>query len=75
MEFLDQIKAQQIPFERDCPILSSHWQNMRVVVEKLPVSVGEARDMGSIPGLGRSHGQRSLMGYSLWGHIELDTTK
>ena len=24
---------------------------------------------------GRSHGQRSLVGYSPWGHKELDTTK
>ena len=26
-------------------------------------------------GSGKSHGQRSLMGYSPWGHKELDTTK
>ena len=48
-------------------------------------------DLGSIPGLGRSpgegtvthswflpgefHGQRSLAGYSPWGHRELDTTE
>ena len=25
--------------------------------------------------LGKSHGQRSLMGYSPWGHKELDTTE
>ena len=24
---------------------------------------------------GKSHGQRSLVGYSLWGHKELDTTE
>ena len=24
---------------------------------------------------GESHGQRSLVGYSLWGHEELDTTE
>ena len=48
----------------------------------------DVRDAGSISGLGRSlgkrmapvflpgefHGQRSLLGYSLWGHKELDTT-
>ena len=48
------------------------------------------RDPGSIPGRGRSpgegnppsvilpgdfHGQRSLVGYSPWGHIELDMTE
>ena len=55
-------------------------------------STYNARDLGSIPGLGRSpggghsnslqcsglenpHGQRSLAGYSPWGHKELDTTK
>ena len=45
-------------------------------------------DLGSIPGLGRSlgqptlvflpgefHGQRSLAGYSPWGRKELDTTE
>ena len=54
-------------------------------------SVYNAGDPGSIPGLGRSpgegrqsttvllpgksHGQRSLVGYSPWGRKELDTTE
>ena len=59
---------------------------------KNPVAnAGEARDTGSVPGLGRSlggghgnphsrpsgeaHGQRSLVGYSPWSHKELDTTE
>ena len=57
------------------------------VVKNLPANTG---DVGSIPGLGRSpgegngipvfllgksHGQRSLVGYSPWSHKELDTTK
>ena len=35
------------------------------------------RKWQSIPVLlpGKSHGQRSLVGYSLWGHKELDTTE
>ena len=52
-------------------------------------SACEAGDQGSIPGLGSPlekgmaihlflpgefQGQRSLSGYSLWGHKELDTT-
>ena len=54
--------------------------------------MGDARNTGLIPGLGRSpgggngnplhysspgesHGQRSLVGYSPWGHKELDTTE
>ena len=54
--------------------------------------VGDARDVGSIPGSGRSpggghgkplqysclknpHGQRSLEGYSPWGHEESDMTE
>ena len=62
------------------------------VVENLPANAGDARDMGSSPGSGRSlgegngnptpvflpgksHGQRSLVGYSLWGHKELDMTE
>ena len=55
-------------------------------------SACHARDLGSVPGLGRSpggghgnplqysrlenpHGQRSLVGYSPWGHKESDTTE
>ena len=53
-------------------------------------SVYNAGDLGSIPALGqwrrkqqstpvllprKSHGQRSLVGYSPWGHKELDTTE
>ena len=55
-------------------------------------SACNVRDLGSIPGLGKSpegahgnplhysclenpHGQRSLVGYSLWGHKESDTTE
>ena len=53
-------------------------------------SACEAGDQGSIPGLGSPlekgmaihlflpgefHGQRSLAGYSLWGHKESDTTE
>ena len=54
-------------------------------VENLPVQAGDTGDVGSIPGLGRSpgegngipvfllgksHGQRSLVGYSPWSHKE-----
>ena len=63
-----------------------------LVVKNPPDSAGDARDLGSIPGLGRfpwrrkwqptpvflpgkSHVQRSLAGYSPWGHIELDMTE
>ena len=51
----------------------------------------DLRDVGSIPALGRSprgghaiipvvwpgdsHGQRSLVGYSSWGHTDLDMTE
>ena len=54
-------------------------------------SAGAAGNIGSIPGLGRSPGEgngnplqysclensmeRSLVGYSPWGHKELDTTE
>ena len=56
----------------------------------LPMQETQERDAGWIPGLGRSpggkngrplqkpeksHGQRSLAGYSLWGCKELDTTE
>ena len=64
---------------------------MVLVVKNPPASAGDVRDEGSIPGSGRSpgegngthssiiagesHGQRSLVGCSPWGHKESDTTK
>jgi len=58
------------------------------MVKNPPANTGDMRDMGSIPGLGRSpggghgnplqnsclknpHGEKSLAGYSPWGHKEL----
>ena len=40
-------------------------------------SPGEGKKWQSTPVLlpGKSHGQRSLVGYSLWGHKESDTTE
>ena len=44
------------------------------MVKTPPANAGDARDMGSIPGSGRSPGgghvcgQKSLAGYSPWGH-------
>ena len=63
-----------------------------IVVKNLSANAGDVRDVGSIPGLGRSHGgghgnpfqysclekfhgQRSLEGYSPWGHEESDMTE
>ena len=62
-----------------------------MVVKNLPTFAGDAGDMGSVPGWedplrgkwqhtpvslpGKSHGQRSLMGYSPWGCKQLDTTE
>ena len=64
---------------------------MAQLVKNLPVNAGDTRDAGypwveKIPGRrewlptpvllpGGFHGQRSLVGYSPWGHKELDTTK
>ena len=61
------------------------------MVKNLPASAGGERDVDLILGSGRfprggrgnphqyssgkSHGQRSLAGYSPWGHKELDTTE
>jgi len=61
------------------------------VVKNLPTNAGDIRDAGSTPGRedpleegkqltpvflpGESHEQRSLAGYSPWGHRELDTTQ
>ena len=62
-----------------------------LVVKNSPASAGNVRDAGSIPGSGssprgehgnplgflsgKSHGQRSLAGYSPWSHKESDTTE
>ena len=59
---------------------------MVLVVKNLPASARDARDIGLIPGLGRPLGegngnlpqdprQRSLAGYSPWGHKESDMTE
>ena len=56
------------------------------VVKNLPANVGDARDTVFIPWRrkwqptpvflpGKFHGYRSLVGYSPWGHKELDTTE
>ena len=58
-----------------------------LVVKNLPASVGDTRNMGSIPGLGRNprvgngnplqhsclENSMGRVGYSPWGHKELDT--
>ena len=58
-----------------------------LVIKNLPANAGDIRDVGLISELGRSpgstlvflpgesHGQRSLAGYSAWGHKELDMTE
>ena len=61
-----------------------------LVVKNLPAKAGDVRDVGWIPRLGRSsgggkptpvflpgesHGQKSLAGYSPWGHKELYITE
>ena len=63
---------------------------MALVVENPFANAGDVkRDINSIPELGKSpgeghspaflagesHGQRSLVGYSPWGHKKSDTTK
>ena len=62
---------------------------MTLVVNNPPANVGNIRDVGSVPGLGRSpggvmathplpgesHGQRSLVGYSPWGCKVSDMTE
>ena len=71
--------------------LSAWTSQVAVVVRNLPAHAGDAGDVSSIPGWGRSpggrkweptpvslpgesHGQRSLAGFSPWGH-ESDTTE
>ena len=67
--------------------LASH---QALVIRNLPASAGDARDVGLIPGLGRSpekgmaihssilprkfHGQTNLLGYGPWGLKGSDVT-
>ena len=82
-----------LKYEINEPIYKAEGASqVALVVKNLPANAGDIRDMGSIPGLGRSPwgrhgnllqysclenplGQRSLAGYSPWGHKELDTTE
>ena len=88
-----------VPREKDTTILPTVSRSlfsplMFVVAQRVknpPASAGDARDRGSIPGLGRSlkeemanyssilaweiYGQGSLPGYSPWGCKELNTTE
>ena len=67
-------------------------QFVALVVKNLPANARDLRELGLIPGSGRSsgrrkwqptpvflpgepHGQQNLVGYSLWGHKESDTTE
>ena len=70
---------------------SSSWASrVALVVKNLTANAGDARNLGSIPGSGRSpgegtplqysclekpHGQRSLAGYSPWRRKESDTAE
>ena len=65
--------------------------NLALVINNPTASVGDARDLGSIPGSvrfprvgngtpfqfspGKLYGQRNLAGYSPWGHKGSDTTE
>ena len=52
---------------------------MVLVVKNPSANAGDIRDVGLIPGSERlpreSHGQKGLLGCSLWGHKELDMTE
>ena len=45
------------------------------MVKNPSAKAGDIREVGSMLGWGRSHGKRSLLGYSPWGHTESDTTE
>ena len=91
MLFLENITDESLcsPWEYSCSFYKDcHRLPSSSVGKEFACSAG---DMGSIPGLGRSpgghgnplqysclknpHGQRSLAGYSPWGHKELDMSE
>ena len=73
----------------NCCFIGKDGNNAVQMVKNLPVIACDAGDLGSIPGSlggkiglptpiflpGEFHGQRSLVGCSLWGHKESDTTE
>ena len=50
------------------------WTELVALMVKNPlINAGDARNANVIPGPGESHGQRSLVGYGLWGlRVEYD---
>ena len=70
-------------------LIAMYWSSTVVQQKNLPVSAGDVGlipGLGKIPWSrkcqptpvflpGKSHGQRSLVGYSPWGHKESDTTQ
>ena len=80
---LNKMYAEEILPQDSCIDLSGG-----TVVKNLPANAEATGDTVSAPGSGRrkwqptpvflpgkSHGQRSLVGYSPWGHKELDVTE
>ena len=67
--------------------LSETWASqVALVVKSLPANAGDIRDVGSIPGSGKSPGEgngnplqysclENSVGYNLWGRKESDTTE
>ena len=53
------------------PAVQEIW--VRSLGQEDPLQKGMATHSSILAG--EFHGQRSLVGYSLWGHKELDTTK
>ena len=80
----------RILLESESPVNSASGFPSGPVVKNPPNNAGDTRDVGSIPGSGKSsgegngntpvflsgksHRQRSLVGYSPWGCKELDMT-
>ena len=57
--------------------VKNHLQYRRPRLNPLVAKIPWRREQQLTPVFlpGESHGQRSLVGYSLWGHMELDTTE
>ena len=79
--------GQEDPLEKGKATHSGLENSMDLYGSEVKASAWNAGDLGSIPGLGRysgegtallpgkSHGRRSLVGYSPWGRKELDMTE
>ena len=91
MEIIKYLKTEMIMKVLHINLAGYRASQVAPVLENLPANAGNTREVSLIPGWedplgkkvattpvflpGKFHGQKSLTGYSLWGHKESDLTE